>query len=175
MHAGIANPRWRGKRSRHSRRMRNPQVYVSGKRPMWLLSSSMFPDLLGGGTDWRHGSICRPVVHAAQDLLLLPNRSEHWNCYTVGHAWQTMMTSWHGNVVCASGPWWGETTGHRRIPLTKSQYCGALIFSLSLTGKSDKLISECIYMAVNVSWKLATFAINVDVARCCFYMQIPWL
>ena len=34
MHAGIANPRCRGKRSRHSRRMRNPQFYVSGKRPM---------------------------------------------------------------------------------------------------------------------------------------------
>ena len=40
LHAGIAN--WRfplksavgGKRSRHSRRMRNPQFYVSGKRPM---------------------------------------------------------------------------------------------------------------------------------------------
>ena len=26
--------RWRGKLSRHSRRMRNPQFYVSGKRPM---------------------------------------------------------------------------------------------------------------------------------------------
>ena len=26
--------RWRGKRSRHSQRMRNPQYYVSGKRPM---------------------------------------------------------------------------------------------------------------------------------------------
>ena len=25
---------WRGKRSRHSRRMRNPQLYVSGKRPI---------------------------------------------------------------------------------------------------------------------------------------------
>ena len=34
MHVGIANPRWRWKRSRHSRRMRNPQFYVSGKRPM---------------------------------------------------------------------------------------------------------------------------------------------
>ena len=32
--------RWRGKRSRHSRCMRNPQFYVSGKRPMgvnWLV------------------------------------------------------------------------------------------------------------------------------------------
>ena len=34
MHVGIANPRSRGKRSRHSRRMRNPQFYVSGKRPI---------------------------------------------------------------------------------------------------------------------------------------------
>ena len=28
---------WRGKRCRHSRRMRNPQFYVSGKRPMRIL------------------------------------------------------------------------------------------------------------------------------------------
>ena len=34
MHVGIANPRWRGKRSQHSRRMRNQQFYVSGKRPI---------------------------------------------------------------------------------------------------------------------------------------------
>ena len=34
MHVGIANPRWRGKRSRHSRRMRNPQFYLFGKRPI---------------------------------------------------------------------------------------------------------------------------------------------
>ena len=34
MHVGLAIPRWRRKRSRHSRRMRNPQFYVSGKRPI---------------------------------------------------------------------------------------------------------------------------------------------
>ena len=34
MPVGFANPRWWGKRSRHSRRMRYPQFYVSGKRPM---------------------------------------------------------------------------------------------------------------------------------------------
>ena len=33
-HVGIANPMWWEKRSRHSRRMCNPQFYVSGKRPM---------------------------------------------------------------------------------------------------------------------------------------------
>ena len=32
IHVEIANPRWREKRSLHSRRMRNPQFYESGKR-----------------------------------------------------------------------------------------------------------------------------------------------
>ena len=32
MHVGNANPQWRGKRSGHSQRMRNPLLYVSGKR-----------------------------------------------------------------------------------------------------------------------------------------------
>ena len=42
---GIANPRWRGKRSRYSRRMRNPQFYVSGKRPMaWCLFNTSTSD-----------------------------------------------------------------------------------------------------------------------------------
>ena len=34
MHVEIANPRWQGKRYRHSRCMGNPQFCVSGKRPM---------------------------------------------------------------------------------------------------------------------------------------------
>ena len=34
---------WRGKRSRHSRRMRNPQFYVSGKRPMLWPQLSVAP------------------------------------------------------------------------------------------------------------------------------------
>ena len=41
MHAGIANPLWRGKRSRHFRGMRNPQFYVSGKSP-FLINCGMF-------------------------------------------------------------------------------------------------------------------------------------
>ena len=45
MHVRIADPRWRGRRSRHFRRMRNTQFYVSGKRPIgktnlhWLCES----------------------------------------------------------------------------------------------------------------------------------------
>ena len=38
MHVRIANPQWRRKRSRHSRRMCNPHFYVSYKRPIHLLS-----------------------------------------------------------------------------------------------------------------------------------------
>ena len=34
MRVAIANRWWQGKRSRHSRRMRHPQFYVSDKRPM---------------------------------------------------------------------------------------------------------------------------------------------
>ena len=35
--SGFLWSRWRGKRSRHSRRMRNPQFYVSGRRPIGVL------------------------------------------------------------------------------------------------------------------------------------------
>ena len=34
LNSGVLWSRWRGKRSRHFRRMRNPQFYVSSKRPM---------------------------------------------------------------------------------------------------------------------------------------------
>ena len=39
--SGFLWSRWRVRRSRHSRRMRNPQFYVSGKRPMqWGVHST---------------------------------------------------------------------------------------------------------------------------------------
>ena len=38
MDVKIAHPRWRGKSSQYSRGMRNPQFYVSGKRPILLNS-----------------------------------------------------------------------------------------------------------------------------------------
>ena len=38
MHVGIANPRWQGK---HSRCIHNPQFYVSGKRPVVQVFSTM--------------------------------------------------------------------------------------------------------------------------------------
>ena len=54
---GFRWSRWRGKRSRHSRRMRNPQLYVFGKRPISknlikiyiasVLQAPMIPGKLG--------------------------------------------------------------------------------------------------------------------------------
>ena len=68
MHVGIANPRLRGKRYRHSRRMRNPQFYVSGKRPMNLATIKLIfaddiPTMPGVSAtpfwDWTGGSAQR--------------------------------------------------------------------------------------------------------------------
>ena len=43
MHVGIANLQWRGKRSRHSRRMCNPEFFVSGKMPTPRVHSAIMP------------------------------------------------------------------------------------------------------------------------------------
>ena len=40
-----------------------------------------------------------------------------------------MMTSSNGNIFRVTGPWWGESTGHRWFP-HKGQWRGALMFSL---------------------------------------------
>ena len=50
MYVGIANPRWRRKRSRHSRRMRKPQFYVSVKSP--TLSLLRYMVVIDGG-NWQ--------------------------------------------------------------------------------------------------------------------------
>ena len=72
-HVGIANPWWRGKRSQHSRRMRNPQFYVSGKRPI----------------------VQMPVKHP-QIILANPSqestRKDYVKCQT--KAQQTLCTLW---------------------------------------------------------------------------------
>ena len=62
MYVGIANLRWQGKRSRHSRRMRNPQFYVSGKRPMSQCSQSS----------------CCHMASPDHNKLVLDKRKLHW-------------------------------------------------------------------------------------------------
>ena len=46
--SGFIWSRWRGQRYWHSRFMRNPQLYVSGKRPMCLLLTKHYCNLLLG-------------------------------------------------------------------------------------------------------------------------------
>ena len=65
MHVGIANPRWREKRSQDSRRMRNTQVYVSGKRPMLLISPQQL--------DYRNGLFRPSVCWSIVTLLWFPH------------------------------------------------------------------------------------------------------
>ena len=64
MDVGIANLRWWGKRSRHSRRMRNPQFYVSGKRPMSPTLKSLNRDITIFILRTVHNSFCRPIILA---------------------------------------------------------------------------------------------------------------
>ena len=67
---GFLWSRWRGKRFRHSRRMRNPQFYVSGKRPakyeislrrcaVALLFLTLCRGTGGGGREWGWGLVVR--------------------------------------------------------------------------------------------------------------------
>ena len=51
MHVGMSNPRWWGECSRHSRHMRNPQFYVSGKRPI-IKPNYIF--LMPASSPWLH-------------------------------------------------------------------------------------------------------------------------
>ena len=62
--SGFRQSWWRGKRSRHSRRMRKPQFYVSGKRPMALKSRSRntFKLLLMWKTNrYSHNVLCQTI------------------------------------------------------------------------------------------------------------------
>ena len=75
MHVGMANPQWRGKRSRHSRRMRNPQFNVSGKGSIVAQMSS--------GNDMKmpsHGSAFRITVP-----LVGESNCDRWTLITKNH------------------------------------------------------------------------------------------
>ena len=54
---------WRGKRSRHSRRMRNPQFYVSGNRPM-THKSRMAPMCVA-----KHSRLNKPYILPVKTFL----------------------------------------------------------------------------------------------------------
>ena len=63
--SGFLWSRWRGKRSRHSWRMRNPQFCASGKRPM--VDVSRAPTILGN------------VNKINQVFISLSSNCKHWH------------------------------------------------------------------------------------------------
>ena len=73
MHVEIANPLWRGKRSRHSPRMRNPQFFVSGKRPMGTQIPSQWSPWMPPPPMQPIG-YCRDVTRLSWCLKLSPYR-----------------------------------------------------------------------------------------------------
>ena len=65
---------WRIKRSRHSRYMRNPQIYVSGNRPMHAVFVSQYArrQCKGGKTHhWKNKANLRELIAATGVVILL--------------------------------------------------------------------------------------------------------
>ena len=84
--SGFLWSRWRGKRSRHSWRMRNPQFYVSGKRPMTAHSTVY-------GTNWERATMYRGNKKFGDSTridnwisLLFMNVSSYIKCFNTNAA-----------------------------------------------------------------------------------------
>ena len=101
----------RGKRSRHSRHMRNPQFYVSGKRPMAPIFSRE--------DELTHWYLCSLWFVSSQFTHMITARFR-WNfCFCVESYkpwWRHQMETFSALLdLCC-----GEFTGHRWIPRTKA-------------------------------------------------------
>ena len=103
VHVGIANTWCRGKRSQHFRRMRNPQSYISGKRPIvWL------PKLLYRWSLTMRGVTCQMRLskqlmthHKISPIFWYHQRVEIWQrMYANNLHFQSV--SFHG-YTCQSG------------------------------------------------------------------------
>ena len=111
--SGFPWSRWRGKLSRHSRRMRNPRFYVSGKRPITALISHLYSPLT------RHALVF------VETALFTGRLGEPWNTFIrlsipvipgiiihvsdLTGGWN-IKRSWRGNSCRISDPLWGEST-----------------------------------------------------------------
>ena len=81
--SGSLNLRWRGKRSRHSRRMCNPQIYLSGKRPIlcFVRVISTHRDLnkmtnIQQNTFWKVFSWLKVIFHSR--VIEICGNMSHW-------------------------------------------------------------------------------------------------
>ena len=82
MHVGIAKLRRWGKRSRHSRRMRNPQYYISGKRPMRKMLERIVCSLGMHPTKYTsHIECIHNNISYIYDLYFPNLLNSYWYCY----------------------------------------------------------------------------------------------
>ena len=98
---------WRGKRSQHSQLLRNPQFYVSGKRPMEMVSLIAF-------LWWTHRSrMDSPHRGPAMRSFNVLFAETPWRSYGVTVMSYCLIASWRGThrlfytallVLCADKP-----------------------------------------------------------------------
>ena len=140
MYVGIADPRWRGKLSRHSRRMRNRQFYVSGKRPIpqtWFVQKTCWSNT----HDFKNGLSYGQTITTLRDRSIICN-TENLILY---HFWQHVciagcpqaseillvneilhiITTWHCHINGLFPLKQMESTG--KMSTIKSRYCAALM------------------------------------------------
>ena len=138
--SGFLWSRWRGKRSRHFRRMRNPQFYVSGRRPMGVAPGLM---------RWhRMTQELHPMSFEA------PRRDHSISfCHTKERPCLSLRfsgTSWSGTVLRSSSSW------HRHYTTENNTSCIIISF---LTMKASVICIPFIVMPLLKSgdgWVIAS-------------------
>ena len=74
--------RWRGRRSRHSRRMRNPQFYVSGKRPIGEVWFCMHPSTFAIDITQAYIAYIKRIMNPTY-LGMLTSQNKLWCNYVI--------------------------------------------------------------------------------------------
>ena len=126
VHVRIANPRLRGKRSRHSRRMRNPQSYVSGKRSItnvnpYLVASRRLKDktsyhLVNRSADMHQKNSVLPHIRASKYHIFIKKIVHSLIHDTIRSRTLTYTTN-----ITVSSPWLGPF---------RSGYCNSKLHCL---------------------------------------------
>ena len=116
MHVGIADTWWRGKRFRHSRRMRSPQFYVSGKRSIvWHvaleMSHSHFHFIIWNlnvnssvlvNAKWYLTTDLEPFCYNLFDIIVAEGRYVHKTVFgqVLLFKWNRKKSQWHFTHLC---------------------------------------------------------------------------
>ena len=118
--------RWRGKRSRHSRRVRNPQFYVSGQRPMtmfaWFCDSCWMASFDSFGSDFKfdcplpvEGNLVRMVTSSWQQAITRTWGGDYWANFLRSAIFQfskyMLAIEYHVHILQVSPQLsWGDTS-----------------------------------------------------------------